>query len=460
MNLMKRFYYRILILVLAELIACATLYAQASSSYNPHIEKRYNLFFRINSYTIEEGFKDNKRTLEQMRKDIETTLELDGTVPDSLTILATASPDGSVALNKRLANNRARSTKKLLLELFPEFKNAHIVVEHLEEDWDGLKQVLLAHPEFPQRDEMLKIIDDDKDVQYKEQRLRALKKGWRYLVENYIYALRNSSITIKVVMTADNSDDEFVRGKVEAPSSQRDTAKAIEPIAFSHTPTLDQPTSTIPVTYPGPGKYRKTIFAARSNLLMPGLSIGLEFPIHENWSIGINYNYPWAVSKHNKWCVEKLSLFLDAKYWFTNEKTAWTPDSRLKGHGVGLYAGTGYYDFQNIARGAQGEFINFGVDYLYALPVANDKLRIEFNLGIGFIKTWYRPYTPSTDFEDLIKEPGVKYRSTDFFGPTRAGISLVYPITVPVKKSPWIKMGERMLRKAERQEKKAGGKND
>lgn len=109
---MKRFYYRILILVLAELIACATLYAQASSSYNPHIEKRYNLFFRINSYTIEEGFKDNKRTLEQMRKDIETTLELDGTVPDSLTILATASPDGSVALNKRLANNRARSTKK------------------------------------------------------------------------------------------------------------------------------------------------------------------------------------------------------------------------------------------------------------------------------------------------------------------------------------------------------------
>ena len=117
-------------------------------------------------------------------------------------------------------------------------------------------------------------------------------------------------------------------------------------------------------------------------------------------------------------------------------------------------------DFQNIARGAQGEFINFGVDYLYALPVANDKLRLEFNLGIGFIKTWYRPYTPSTDFEDLIKEPGVKYRSTDFFGPTRAGISLVYPITVPVKKSPWIKMGERMQRKAERQEKKAGGKND
>ena len=97
------------------------------------------------------------------------------------------------------------------------------------------------------------------------------------------------------------------------------------------------------------------------------------------------------------------------------------------------------------------------MDYTYALPVANDKLRFEFNLGLGFIKTWYRPYTPSTDYEDLIKEPGVKYRSTNFFGPTRAGVSLVYPITVPVKNNPYVKMAERQQRKAERQNKTKGG---
>ena len=135
------------------------------------------------------------------------------------------------------------------------------------------------------------------------------------------------------------------------------------------------------------------------------------------------------------------------------------PDSKLKGHAVGVYAGTGYYDFQNKVKGAQGEFIDFGVDYTYALPVANDKLRFEFNLGLGFIKTWYRPYAPASDYSDLIKEPGVKYRSTNFIGPTRAAVSLVYPITVTTKKNPYTKMVNRLNRQAERKSEKTSGVN-
>ena len=427
--------------------------ADTESSY---ILKRYNIFFRINSPEIDKNFKDNARTIETMREDIETTLKTDGAVPDSLLILSTASPDGGYEFNKRLARNRAISTKSFILDLFPELKDAHIEVAYLEEDWDGLRQVLRANPDFPQRDEMLAVIESDDSAQTKEYRLRALKEGWRYLVRNYIYALRNSSITISVVMTADNADDEFVVGPAPIDRSGMVGLQSVEaPIPhFERQP--DQPLAYDPPQM----KYRKTIMAARTNLLMPGLSIGLEFPIHENWSVGINYNYPWAVSANNKWCVEKLSLFADVKYWFTNENTRWTADSRLKGHGVGLYAGTGYYDFQNRIKGAQGEFIDFGVDYTFAMPVANDKLRFEFNIGLGFIKTWYRPYNPSSDYTDLIKEPGVKFRSTNFVGPTKAGVSLVYPITVPVKKNPYINMVKRAQRKAERQTRKAGGNND
>lgn len=94
------------------------------------------------------------------------------------------------------------------------------------------------------------------------------------------------------------------------------------------------------------------------------------------------------------------------------------------------------------------------------MPVSNDKLRFEFNIGLGIIKTWYRPYNPSSDYTDLIKEPGVKFRSTNFVGPTKAGVSLVYPITASVKKNPYIKMVKRAQRKAERQTRKARGNND
>lgn len=438
---------RILITV-AGLLAGIVSYAQTDATYNPHIEKRYNLFFRINSPVIDEDFQDNARTIATMREDIETTLQLDGAVPDSLLILSTASPDGGYEFNKRLARNRAASTEKLLLEMFPQFKDAHIKVEYLEEDWDGLMQVLKAHPDFPQRDEMMAVITDDKDVQSKEYRLRALKQGWRYLVRNYIHALRNSSITLTVVMTDTNADDEFVRGEPIVP---------IPPKDWSYTPTFVQPMNgdILPVE-PPTVKFRKTVISARTNMLIPGMNVGIQVPIGEHWSVGIDYYYPWAVSAENKWCGEMLGWFIDGKYWFTGEKHRWTPDSKLKGHAVGIYGGLGYYDYQKKTNGVQGEYFDVGVDYTFAMPVAEDKLRIEFNIGLGFIRTLYRPYYPSTDFEDLIKEPGVKHRATNFIGPTRASVSLVYPLTVP-SKNPYIKLAKKAERKEERRNKRKGG---
>ena len=436
-----------IVLTLVLLICCITGYAQEGSSR--YVEKRYNIFFRINSPEIDRDFKDNARTIETMREDIQTNLQLDGAVPDSLLILSTASPDGGYEFNKRLARNRAKSTEKMLLEMFPEFKDAHIKVEYLEEDWDGLLQVLKAHPEFPQRDEMMAVILDDNDLQSKEYRLRALKQGWRYLVNNYIHALRNSSITLSVRMTATNADDEFVR---EKPKEEPLPAKE-----YSYTPTFEQPQSDINPAPVHEHKFRQTILAARSNLLIPGMNVGLEIPIGSHWSIGLDYFYPWFVSDENLWCGEMLGWFIDAKYWFPGKNSTWAPTSKLKGHAVGVYAGIGYYDYQKRTNGAQGEYLDLGIDYTYALPIANDQLRLEFNVGLGYIYTLYRPYYPSSDYEDLIKEPGIKYRSTNFIGPTRASVSLVYPITVPTKKNPYTKMVEREQRRVERQNKRKGG---
>ena len=440
--------------MLLGILSICQLSAQTSGSASgAHLSKRYNIFFKINSHTIDEDFRDNARTIETMRKDIENTLNIDGALPDSLLILSTASPDGSYEFNRRLAQRRAASTEAFLLELFPEFKDTHIKVEFLEEDWDGLKQVLKAHPEFPQGDEMMAVIEDDNDLQSKEYRLRALKEGWRYLVRNYIYALRNSSITISVVMTGDNADDEYV---VEQPQPQIDRSQMVELTSIQPEPVRFQADLTeILQRIPLEVKFRKTILAARTNLLAPGLNFGVEIPIGNHWSVGLDYYYPWAVSAQNKWCAEMLGWFIDGKYWFTGENNQWTPTSKLKGHAVGVYGGVGYYDFQKRTNGIQGEYLDLGVDYTYAMPVANDKLRIAFNLGIGYIYTLYRPYYPSSDFEDLIKEPGVKHRSTAFFGPTKASVSLVYPITVPTK-NPYIKLAKKAERKEARKNRKGG----
>lgn len=393
------------------------IYSQEQNSSKRFIEKKYIIFFRINNSTIDKNFKDNSHTISQMVHDIRTTLELEGSVADSLLILSTASPDGNYDFNKRLAQNRAANTKKFLLELFPQFKDAHIKVEYVEEDWDGLMQILKTNPNFPQREAMMEVINDSKDINAKETRLRALKSGWKYLERNYIHTLRNSSVTLQVIMVSEK-----------------------EPVSWS----APQVKLALPPSLPDakmdpldcPPTLRNSIFALRSNLLLPGLNVGIEVPIGTHWSVGADYYYPWFVSDKNRWCVEMLGWFIDGKYWFTGEKYKWSMDSKLKGHAVGAYAGIGYYDFQNKPKGRQGEYLDVGFDYTFAKPICNDKLRIVFNLGLGYIRTVYRPYHPSSDYEDLIKDPGVKHLTKNFFGPTRAAISIELPIKVKMKATP------------------------
>ena len=85
----KRSALRVLAVIVPLLLGTFTSYSQENETKRrAFIEKRYNIFFRINSPIIDYDFKDNKRTIEQMVEDIQTTLELDGAVPNQLLILS------------------------------------------------------------------------------------------------------------------------------------------------------------------------------------------------------------------------------------------------------------------------------------------------------------------------------------------------------------------------------------
>ena len=409
-----------LLLLLFCIALAANLRAQQGSDGNiQHVQKRYNIFFRINSPKIDRTFQNNAYILDKMKQDVEATLEADGALPDSLLILSTASPDGSYQFNRWLAGERAKSTEKMLLKMFPQFKDAHIEVKYLEEDWDGLRQVLKADPNFPQREEMLAVLDYDSKVDDKEKALRALKRGWRYLVNNHIYALRNSSITLCVVMGEPDEFQRFVPVE-QAPDPIDYYPEFTAPFEFN---PEQRPFVPLPDM-----EWKKMIMAVRTNFIAPAQNIGIEIPIGERWSIAMEHWYPWFVSKNNRWCTEQMAWFLEGRYWLPGKKYAWTDTQKLMGHAFGIYLSGGYYDYQVKTHGKQGEYANVGVDYTFSLPIAQHRLRLEFNIGVGFIYNQYRPYKPSSDFEDLIKDPGIKYKTSNFFGPTRGGVSLIVPI--------------------------------
>ena len=98
---------------------------------------------------------------------------------------------------------------------------------------------------------------------------------------------------------------------------------------------------------------------------------------------------------------------------------------------TGLYAGGGYYDFMfdNTRTGIQGEFyIMAGATVGYAHSISsNDRLRLEYTLGLGYLQTRYRKYVWDY-FDYVLTAPSTQSWKTSIFGPTQAKVSLVWLI--------------------------------
>jgi hypothetical protein len=167
------------------------------------------------------------------------------------------------------------------------------------------------------------------------------------------------------------------------------------------------------------------VFALRSNLLLPLLNFGAELPLGNNWSIGADYYYPWIwPDKSNKDCFELLGWSLEGRYWFGRDRK---PEDRLKGHSLALYGAGGYYDFEKDYRGMQGEFLSTGLDYTYALGVGpRSRVHFEFTIAVGYIHSVGRTYDVFSEGGDLI--PDGNKHTFQYFGPTKAAVSLVIPI--------------------------------
>ena len=180
-----------------------------------------------------------------------------------------------------------------------------------------------------------------------------------------------------------------------------------------------------------PGKSRRhPLFAVKTNLLFDAAlmpNIELEVPIGKHWSLNGEYMFPWWLINDDRYCLQVLMGGLEVRYW---------PGRRsgrnvLTGHFLGLYAGGGKYDLQWDKNGYQGEFfIAAGVSYGYAHSIARN-LRLEYNIGIGMLRTDYRHYHSRDNHRTLLWQENGEYT---WLGPTKLKISLVWLITGKNKK--------------------------
>ena len=173
---------------------------------------------------------------------------------------------------------------------------------------------------------------------------------------------------------------------------------------------------------------KSLLFALKSNTLCWGAgapNFGIEYPINDRWSVCGDYVAPWSSSFATGLYYQLMMINAEGRYWFGNREDK----PVMTGLFAGFNVGGGYYDFMlnNKKTGLQGEFyIMAGLSAGYSHSISsNDRVRLEYALGFGYMQTRYRKYTWD-DFDYVLVAPREQVWKTSIFGPTQAKVSVVW----------------------------------
>lgn len=176
-----------------------------------------------------------------------------------------------------------------------------------------------------------------------------------------------------------------------------------------------------------------TPFAIKTNLLydaVTALNIGLEVAIGERFSVAAEWLSPWWSSYDKQLYFQLMNGNLEGRYWFGERADRLD----LTGWFSGISVGGGIYDILlNRVNGVQGEFQSYSVVGGYAHPInKSGSLRLEYELGLGLISTDYVKYWWD-GFDYTLIAPSPQSWRTNWWGPTKLSVSLVYYLKIRSK---------------------------
>lgn len=155
------------------------------------------IYFKRGKYDLERHFRDNNMTLVNLVSSIRALLDSKSSRIARIVIVGSASPEGTLAFNDRLAWNRAVTLKEFLGRN-TKYPGDSITLFNGSENWHGLRRMVAAS-DLCEREEILRIIDNVPIRQGRELELMKLSGGrpYLYMLEHMFPELRNAAF-IKV----------------------------------------------------------------------------------------------------------------------------------------------------------------------------------------------------------------------------------------------------------------------
>lgn len=181
---------------------------------------------------------------------------------------------------------------------------------------------------------------------------------------------------------------------------------------------------------PKPSKTRMPLYLAiKTNLLYDALllpNLAVEWYMGRQWSLVLEGNWSWWTFDkpiQNLWYHRIQTASIELRRWVKSPYP-------LHGHALGVYSMIGNYDVRFFAQDEYTKgylsHLNWsaGLSYAYSFPIAR-RLNMELALAVGYVGGRYYKYNYCTTHQHWAQQG--KY-NRKYFGPTRAGVSLVWLI--------------------------------
>ncbi len=136
------------------------------------VKARNYLCFRLGDACIIDTLGDNGEQLAHIETLMERLISQAEFYVDSIILSASASPEGRMQTNERLARERAFALKKYLTERFGKETDTLITVRWIAEDWPELSARIRTDRKITNRDAILKLIAAERNPDRREQTIR------------------------------------------------------------------------------------------------------------------------------------------------------------------------------------------------------------------------------------------------------------------------------------------------
>ena len=193
--------------------------AIANDKFQRIINEKYDadIKFLINQANLRKGELDSKAMTDLQKELVEANDDNRREIKE-INIKSTASPDGGVKLNTKLAENREKNTvaymeKKLKKDNITEF--GELTANFTPQDWEGF-QKLVAASYIQDKELILSVLSMYKDPEQREKEIRNLSSVFDQLAETILPQLRYSRITASIDVIG-KSDEEIMNAFLSNP---------------------------------------------------------------------------------------------------------------------------------------------------------------------------------------------------------------------------------------------------